>query len=437
MAINPFRVGELQLPQPLRPVPIDFAPLQSIGEGIGQYRQQQQIGSILAGATDEAGNVDPVKAANGLFAAGHTVQANRLLETALHQRTADLAQKQYDDSRNPELQATLAAAKRGPMQVAPGATILGPDNQPVYTAPVRPELKTVAPGGSIFNEKGEIVGTAPEAGSIYDAETLRDLAAQARTGDMSVFTNVGRGTQGGQNIKALRAEIARQNREAGVSPEEQAAKNAEFAGARAGQITLGRRTANIEQAVTEAQQLAPLVIEASNKVDRTSFPTINSLIMAAERGTGDENVVRLSGAINSMINVYARAINPTGVPTVSDKEHAREILQAAWSKGQINAAIDQMQKEMAAARAAPGLVREQMREGVTGKKTEKPAEPPSQSKTTGPVLDKVKNSAEANALVAEAADFVAKNPASRDAVYKRLIERDVPPAAAAAAVGMR
>jgi hypothetical protein len=298
-------------------------------------------------------------------------------------------------------------------------------------------LKTVAPGGSIFNEKGEIVGTAPEAGSIYDAETLRDLAAQARTGDMSVFTNVGRGTQGGQNIKALRAEIARQNREAGVSPEEQAAKNAEFAGARAGQVTLGRRTANIEQAVTEAQQLAPLVIEASNKVDRTSFPTINSLIMAAERGTGDENVVRLSGAINSMINVYARAINPTGVPTVSDKEHAREILQAAWSKGQINAAIDQMQKEMAAARAAPGLVREQMREGVTGKKTEKPAEPPSQSKTTGPVLDKVKNSAEANALVAEAADFVAKNPGSRDAVYKRLIERDVPPAAAAAAVGMR
>jgi len=157
--------------------------------------------------------------------------------------------------------------------------------------------------------------------------------------------------------------------------------------------------------------------------------------MAAERGTGDENVVRLSGAINSMINVYARAINPTGVPTVSDKEHAREILQAAWSKGQINAAIDQMQKEMAAARAAPSLVREQMREGVTGKKTEKPSEPP--SKATGPVLDKVKNSAEANALAAEAADFVAKNPASRDAVYKRLIERDVPPAAAAAAVGMR
>jgi len=86
MAINPFRVGELQLPQPLRPVPIDFSPLQSIGEGIGQYRQQQQISSILAGATDEAGNVDPIKAATALGAAGFGAHAQRMLDTALRQK---------------------------------------------------------------------------------------------------------------------------------------------------------------------------------------------------------------------------------------------------------------------------------------------------------------------------------------------------------------
>src|SRR5881394_3523741 len=85
MAINPFRVGELQLPQPLRPVPIDFSPLSQIGDAIGQYRQQQEIGSILRGATDESGNLDIQKAAAGLGAAGHLVAANRLIDTATRQ----------------------------------------------------------------------------------------------------------------------------------------------------------------------------------------------------------------------------------------------------------------------------------------------------------------------------------------------------------------
>src|SRR4051812_15768253 len=70
MAINPFRVGELQLPQPLRPVPIDFSPLSAIGDTIGAFRQQQQVGDIIKGATDEAGNLDHVKAADELSKAG-------------------------------------------------------------------------------------------------------------------------------------------------------------------------------------------------------------------------------------------------------------------------------------------------------------------------------------------------------------------------------
>jgi len=99
MAINPFRVGELQLPQPLRPVPIDFSPLQSIGEGIGQYRQQQQIGSILAGATDEAGNVDPIKAATALGAAGFGAHAQRMLDTALRQKALTSAEADRAEQR--------------------------------------------------------------------------------------------------------------------------------------------------------------------------------------------------------------------------------------------------------------------------------------------------------------------------------------------------
>ena len=99
MAINPFRVGELQLPQPLRPVPIDFSPLQSIGEGIGQYRQQQAIGSILAGATGPDGQLDLNKAASGLAAAGFAGHAERLVDSALKQKALTSAEANRAEER--------------------------------------------------------------------------------------------------------------------------------------------------------------------------------------------------------------------------------------------------------------------------------------------------------------------------------------------------
>lgn len=107
MAINPFRVGELQLPQPLRPPAIDFSPLQSIGEGIGQYRQKQQIGGILASATGPDGQLDLNKAAAGLASAGFAGHAQRLLDSAMrqaaqrsleqHQRTSEETTRRGQD----------------------------------------------------------------------------------------------------------------------------------------------------------------------------------------------------------------------------------------------------------------------------------------------------------------------------------------------------
>jgi len=91
--------------------------------------------------------------------------------------------------------------------------------------------------------------------------------------------------------------------------------------------------------------------------------------LAVEQGTGDENVVRFGIAVNSLINIYARAINPVGQVTVSDKDHARELLSTAWSKGQFRNGIDQLQLEMNAAYKAPGAVRKELRNAVTGKES--------------------------------------------------------------------
>ena len=205
----------------------------------------------------------------------------------------------------------------------------------------------------------------PSGGSI-PPDTLRNMAEQALTGDTSVLTGLGYGTQGANNKIALRNEMTRIMTERKMSPQEVASKNAEFFGTKAGQRTVGTRSANIEMAVSEAQQMAPLALTASKNVSRTDYPSLNSLLLAAQKGTGDENVTRLGIATNSLINIYARAINPQGVATVSDKDHARELLAQAWSNGQYEAGIDQLMKELEAARKAPGMVREGFRGAVTG-----------------------------------------------------------------------
>lgn len=210
--------------------------------------------------------------------------------------------------------------------------------------------------------------TSPTTTMLYaehpmDTNTARLIAEQRVAGDTTATIGLARNPVA---LAQVNAEIAKIAKERNLKGADLAAFNAEFAGSKAGERTLGTRAANIEMAVTEAQNVAPLALAASKAVDRTKYPKLNDVLLAAEKGTGDENVVKLSVATNSLINVYSRAIAPTGVATVSDKEHAREILSAAWSQGQYAAAVDMMMQEMAAARKSPGQVRGALRSAITG-----------------------------------------------------------------------
>jgi hypothetical protein len=254
-----------------------------------------------------------------------------------------------------------------PPWLAGAAVPAPPGARPAPTAPapapgLPPGVRQIIPGKPKTAADVPILKNDPIA--------LTQFAAQARAGDTSVFTNLGKGAQGPENIMALRTEMARQDRELprddheeelrghGVS---QAMRNAEYFGLRAGQRTMGTRVANIEMAATEFKKLLPIVERASDAVSRTEYPDINKLILAWQQKTGDPAVVQLGGAINTAVNVYARAIAPSGAATVSDKDHAREILQRAWAKGQIKGALGMMGTEIDAALAAPDEVREAWR----------------------------------------------------------------------------
>ncbi|WP_322040110.1 hypothetical protein [Burkholderia diffusa] len=207
----------------------------------------------------------------------------------------------------------------------------------------------------------------------FSPEDLKFLAEQARAGDTSVYQNLGRGAQGAKNIIALRREVMRQEREAGGTGADIAAANAGFQGEKAAARTGATRAANIGMAVAEAQKTFPLVREASAALPRTEFPGVNRAMQAAQTGTGDPRVVALGTALNTSVNAYARAISPTGVPTVSDKEHARELLSTASTPEQLNAVLSMMEKEMAAARQAPTEVQAQQKARISGRGEGAPA----------------------------------------------------------------
>ena len=204
-----------------------------------------------------------------------------------------------------------------------------------------------------------------------DAKLSKDdvdfLAQQAMTGDTSVYQNLGRGAQGAQNIVAIRRRVAELNQEQGRTGADQAAANVTYGGEKAAARTGATRAANIGMAVAEAQQTFPLVRQTSAALPRSEFVPVNKALQAAETNTGDPKVVAFGTALNTAINAYARAISPTGVPTVADKEHARAILSTASSPEQVEAALGIMEKEMSAARQAPAEVQAQQKARISGR----------------------------------------------------------------------
>lgn len=120
-------------------------------------------------------------------------------------------------------------------------------------------------------------------------------------------------------------------------------------GAAAGARTAGTTTANIEIASDEANRMIGVLRDIIPTVNLTNYPSINAVENAISKGTGGVEIVKLNTAINSLINSYARAINPRGQPTVSDKNHAREVINNAMSKGQLAGTLEVMEAEMRAA----------------------------------------------------------------------------------------
>lgn len=207
-------------------------------------------------------------------------------------------------------------------------------------------------------------------GGMLTPEALNFVAKQYLKGDRQAVQGYARNATA---RIALQNEIVEEAARQGMSPEAVAAQMAEYAGTVAGSRTVGQRAANISLAATEAQEMLGIVKETSDKFQRTNFIPWNMALKAYDTGTGSPEIAAFGASVNALVNVYARAINPTGVPTVSDKEHARAVINTVQSPAQVEAVLGIIRRELEIAKKAPSTVREATRQGIVGGAGGKPA----------------------------------------------------------------
>lgn len=346
--------------------------LQAIMLGDQGYKQGQE--ALQSNAMQEAGRLyaaGDIKGAQAAAARGNNLQAlmgfgqlnNQDREFLLKQAEAERMGKQFQQTYGLQTQQSGETARHNRATEGIAAEGL---NKPI----------PLPWGGGLADRKGNVI-LDPSSGGLLDDKTIETMANQYISGDTSVLTNLGRGRQGAENIVKLRAKIGEINAARGETGSEQAMRNAEMFGVKSAARTVATKGANIDLAATEFNQVLPVVVQASNSVSRKNYPDLNRIIQAYNEKTGDPNIVAFGGAVNTLVNIYARAISPQGIGTVSDKEHAREILQKAWSQGQFDAAVGMMKQEIDAALASPAKVREEQRRRFLGGQPGQQKVPPS------------------------------------------------------------
>ena len=200
-------------------------------------------------------------------------------------------------------------------------------------------------------------------------EDTQLMADQYLAGDKSVLVGLNRGAQSANNIVAVRKAIREGAMARGMSGSDIAAKLAEYSGNVAAQRTVGTRSANIEVAGNAMESQVPIALAASAEVARSGFLPFGKAQVMFNEQTNNVPMRKLAAANNAIVNLYSRAINPTGVGTVSDKEHARQILMTAYDQPSYEATVKQMLLEINAERQALPKARQTFTDAISGPKT--------------------------------------------------------------------
>lgn len=271
------------------------------------------------------------------------LEAKRLAEAATRSRETLAETKRYHDILDKQRKDALSE------RLTRTGYVKNPDGS---MSPIK--------GGPADPEHIAIVAKAKTTGGLLPDDTADFLAERILAGDAKALTNLGRGAQGAENVIKVQTMASRKAAERGMNPSDILAKVAEQSGLTAQQRTFGTQVARMAVNSTEAEGAIQQGLEVSQKVPRSKFVPINKLVQMAEGNISDPDLLEFRAANLAIINTYARAISPTGVPTVHDKEEAMKVVSTATSPEAYQRVMARMLKEIEIAHKAPLKAKEEM-----------------------------------------------------------------------------
>lgn len=242
----------------------------------------------------------------------------------------------------------------------------------------------VTPEDSDQDVQDKIADTSKEKADAgkFTPEASRTIAEQVVAGDTSSIGRLDK-TQKAQVFNDVQKIIAAKS----GSGADLAAARVALLGDTAEARRAGTQAATAGVGSYEIEKFEKPLRAAMARVNRTQYPTVNSLIIAAKKGKGDKDVIALLEQIQNMKIAAAQVLVRGGTMSVDANRRADQRIDAAWNNGQLDEAIKQLKIEAAVARSAVGAERHNIQSRISGQPEtetpETPEEPASKAPSQG------------------------------------------------------
>ena len=122
--------------------------------------------------------------------------------------------------------------------------------------------------------------------------------------------------------------------------------NAQNVGGTAGARTEATRAANLDIILNSAKAAIPQALAASDAMPRGNWVPVNKAIQAMQAGTSDPKLAAFAVANLQIAELWARAMNPTGVMREGDRELALKNLNTATSPEAYRTVLNSVKQAM-------------------------------------------------------------------------------------------
>jgi hypothetical protein len=211
--------------------------------------------------------------------------------------------------------------------------------------------------GALVDNQGKVLYQSPaslvapravdENGAPVFSQSEKNLGEMIRQG-LPIPPGLSRTKEGAALIRgAVDYSSAAGNPDAAAEAMARGQNRANWVGAGSEQRAVGTATASNALYGNAAASTIDTALRASAAVPRSEWLPWNQVVQMGQKAMSDPKLAAFATATNTLINDYAKATTPVGVPTDGQRAHAESLLGTAQSPEVYDAVARMMHKEIA------------------------------------------------------------------------------------------